>query len=65
MNALSDHIGADETVEEAAASCGLSVAQFTCDHDWIYTGTSYGGDDESYHGDGRVYCSLCGLDGDS
>jgi hypothetical protein len=34
-----------------------------CDHQWVYTGTAYG-DDESYHGEGRCYCCLCGADGD-
>lgn len=36
----------------------------TCAHEWVYTGTAYGGDDERYHGEGRVYCSKCGADGD-
>jgi hypothetical protein len=36
-----------------------------CAHVWAYTGTEYGGDDESYHGEGRVYCELCGADGDA
>ncbi len=40
-------------------------AEETCDHDWVYTGIQYGGDDESYHGEGRVYCSKCGADGDA
>jgi hypothetical protein len=34
-------------------------------HEWQYTGTAYGGDDESYHGEGRVYCAHCGADGDA
>lgn len=34
-------------------------------HVWVYTGTQYGGDDESYHGEGRVYCANCGADGDA
>lgn len=32
-------------------------------HEWNYTGVQYGGDDESYHGEGRCYCVLCGADG--
>jgi hypothetical protein len=37
-----------------------------CDeHEWVYTGTAYGGDDPSYGGEGRVYCSKCGADGDA
>lgn len=34
-------------------------------HEWYYSGTAYGGDDESYHGEGRVYCTHCGADGDA
>lgn len=34
-------------------------------HEWSYTGTQYGGDDESYHGEGRVFCIHCGADGDA
>lgn len=33
-------------------------------HSWLYTGVAYGGDDESYHGEGRCYCEHCGADGD-
>lgn len=33
-------------------------------HSWAFTGTAYGGDDESYHGEGRCYCEHCGADGD-
>lgn len=32
---------------------------------WAYTGTQYGGDDESYFGEGRCYCMFCGADGDA
>lgn len=34
-------------------------------HKWAYTGTAYGGDDESYRGEGRVYCEHCDADGDA
>jgi hypothetical protein len=34
-------------------------------HSWVYTGTSYGGDDEQFHGEGRCYCEYCGIDGDA
>jgi len=34
-------------------------------HEWAYTGTAYGGDDESYFGEGRCYCIHCGADGDA
>gem|GEM_PF-4541924 len=36
----------------------------SCAHEWVYTGTVYGGDDPSYRGEGRVYCAKCGADGD-
>jgi hypothetical protein len=36
-----------------------------CAHEWAYSGTAYGGDDESYHGEGRCYCVYCGADGDA
>lgn len=34
-------------------------------HSWVYTGTAYGGDDESYFGEGRCYCEFCGAGGDA
>ena len=33
----------------------------SCRHEWIYTGMAYGGDDPSYHGEGRCICRLCGF----
>lgn len=33
-------------------------------HEFECTGTAYGGDDESYYGEGRCYCIHCGADGD-
>jgi hypothetical protein len=44
---------------------GLTLEQFCCRHDWACTGTEYGGDDDSYHGEGRCYCTKCGADGDA
>jgi hypothetical protein len=37
----------------------------TCAHDWVYSGTAYGGDDPRYSGEGRCYCAKCGADGDA
>jgi len=34
-------------------------------HEWAYTGTQYGGDDDRWHGEGRSYCIHCGADGDA
>jgi hypothetical protein len=51
------------------AGGGLTPAQFACEtergHQWSYSGTEYGGDDDSYRGEGRAYCALCGADGDA
>lgn len=34
-------------------------------HEWACSGTQYGGDDESFNGEGRCYCVWCGADGDA
>lgn len=34
-------------------------------HEWVRTGTAYGGDDERWGGEGRCYCIHCGADGDA
>lgn len=34
-------------------------------HEWAYSGTAYGGDDERWGGEGRCYCLHCGADGDA
>lgn len=45
---------------------GVSFKEFCCPaHKWVFTGSGYGGEDDSYHGEGRCYCSLCGADGDA
>lgn len=44
---------------------GGSLEQFLCRHEWAYTGTAYGGDDERWSGEGRAYCIHCGADGDA
>lgn len=36
-----------------------------CAHEWSYSGTQYGGDDERWQGEGRVICVKCGADGDA
>jgi hypothetical protein len=47
----------------------LSLDQFRCEttrgHQWSHTGTAYGGDDASFHGEGRAYCFFCNADGDA
>ncbi len=52
----------DDEYEEA---CADDEDGAHCAHDWVYTGTAYGGDDESFRGEGRVICRLCGADGDA
>ena len=49
---------------------GLTFEQFVCahtgkGHQWACSGSAYGGDDDSYHGEGRSYCCHCGADGDA
>ena len=34
-------------------------------YEWSYSGSAYGGDDDSYFGEGRCYCVWCGADGDA
>lgn len=34
-------------------------------HEFVCSGTNEGGDDDSYHGEGRSYCQWCGKDGDA
>lgn len=51
-----------EQVEQASA---IGSDNPFCPHDWSYSGTAYGGEDQSYHGEGRCICSLCGADGDA
>jgi hypothetical protein len=36
-----------------------------CDHEWACTGSAYGGADDRWHGEGRMYCVKCGADGDA
>lgn len=50
---------------EESQSFEAFVCENTTGHDWKYTGTAYGGDDESYHGEGRCYCANCDADGDA
>jgi hypothetical protein len=50
----------DEDDDETQSPAG----RCPCGGRWVYTGTAYGGDDERYHGEGRVYCDRCGADGD-
>lgn len=59
-------VAARTIVEYLKRGEGEPFEVFTCPgHEWVYTGSAYGGDDESYHGEGRVYCSHCGADGDA
>ena len=53
------------TLEQVEDAHAIGSDNPFCPHDWSYSGTAYGGDDESYHGEGRCLCSLCGADGDA
>lgn len=49
--------------DDDSMACNLD--QYLCHHKWSYTGSAYGGDEASYHGEGRCYCVNCGMDGDA
>lgn len=45
---------------------GVPLVEAMCPgHEWAYTGSAYGGDDDRWHGEGRCYCVWCGADGDA
>lgn len=48
---------------------GEALNEYLCrvgpGHQWGYSGAAYGGDDERFHGEGRVLCNRCGADGDA
>jgi hypothetical protein len=56
--AIADASGAGDYDDEAP------LGKCPCGGVWVCTGSAYGGDDESYHGEGRIYCDQCGADGD-
>lgn len=55
---------AEEGVDPVVSVSPPDADEPSCAHEWVHTGTAYGGDDERYMGEGRVYCSKCGADGD-
>ncbi len=61
----SDWDGCPDCREAASDNPYEPSEQNLCAHEWVYTGTQYGGDDESFRGEGRCYCSVCGADGDA
>lgn len=44
---------------------GQPICNSPSGHEWVFTGSAYGGDDERYFGEGRCYCAHCGADGDA
>lgn len=52
--------GADAIEDEEPGGCTHPRG-----HSFVFTGTAYGGDDDSYMGEGRSYCEHCGADGDA
>lgn len=57
------------TIEEAEAEDASEDEEGRCTnaggHEFAHSGTAYGGDDPTYHGEGRSYCLHCGADGDA
>jgi len=51
--------------DDPPSKCTGECRKVKAGENWVYTGTAYGGDDESYHGEGRCYCQFCGEDGDA
>lgn len=66
---MNDRRAADRYAEEAGLEFEHDIDDQRCTnpggHEFTYTGTAYGGDDPSYHGEGRCYCVHCGIDGDA
>lgn len=54
----------DDVTDEEPSQC-TGECKGMCGENWVCSGTAYGGDDESYHGEGRCYCMFCGADGDA
>lgn len=66
LRALHPLVPARQVVAYLKHDEGSKFEEFICPgHEWSCSGTAYGGDDESYHGEGRCYCSICGADGDA
>lgn len=53
----------DANIAPARSDPGSNDA--ACVHSFVCSGSAYGGDDDSYHGEGRSYCEYCGADGDA
>jgi len=66
-DAFADGLTIEEYVQEVRT--GRDEPDDACTdpsgHEWAYSGTAYGGDDDSYFGEGRCYCVHCGADGDA
>ena len=65
LRVLHPTVPARRVVEFLKYGEGGTLEQFICRHEWAYTGTAYGGDDERWGGEGRCYCCHCGADGDA
>lgn len=59
---------AHQYARDGGDGAATTFEQFVCGvlrgHSWSFSGTQYGGDDDSYHGEGRCLCAYCGADGD-
>lgn len=60
---------AHQFARDGGDGAAATFEQFVCGilrgHSWSYSGTAYGGGDESFSGEGRCYCAFCGADGDA
>lgn len=65
VQAMVDQIGYDRVAEMLNDMAPDEEPGSSCAHEWTCTGSAYGGDDDRWHGEGRMYCSLCGADGDA
>jgi hypothetical protein len=65
MRADNPEVPAKDLFAYVNSDASEPLDQFLCRHEWKYTGTAYGGEDESYGGEGRCYCVYCGADGDA
>lgn len=65
LQILIDKYGYDAVAEGLSNLCPDEEPGSNCAHEWTYTGTAYGGDDDRWFGEGRGYCAKCGADGDA
>jgi hypothetical protein len=55
----------DDVGDDLPSECNGGCANCAPGEQWVYTGMWYGGDDESFFGEGRCYCQFCGTNSDT